>query len=180
MRPPAPARTPSQVATTPDGPGTSHDLAAAAQDLPATSGADPDQAGALSLSELISLLNQLAGRIDMMWQRVLYAHAALAAVMTFFATTPGDFLVPRLVVLFLYTANSIIAWRAFDETYGAMDAAVADVRALHGDGARKGHVLTWALSRSYRRHGLRRAALLAAVWVVVSYLVMYPVVLTPT
>ena len=135
----------------------------------------PDQPE-LSFSELVSCMNQLGGRVDLLWQRVIYAHAALAAVMTFFASNPGEYLVPRLAVLFVYTANSVVSYQSFDEAYRGLDAAAADVKRLSGTAEISSDVLKWAVGRSYRRHRLRRGAILALAWVVVAYLLFHPVV----
>ena len=69
----------------------------------------------LTHADLISLMMQLNGRIDTLWQRVIYAHAAIVGVMVFFATSEEAFVVPRLLVLFFYTMNTLITFAAFNK-----------------------------------------------------------------
>lgn len=137
-----------------------------------TEPAAPEPPG-LKLSEVLTFFNQQTARVDVLWQRVLYAHGALAAVMTFFATSADVFAVPRAIVFFLYTANTLVSWRSFDEAYRAMDAAVAELR-QRKSGAPDSPVLAWVVTRGYRRHSARRAVVLAVVWLVVVWLLLKP------
>ncbi len=129
----------------------------------------------LTAPELLTLMNQIIGRIDMLWQRVLYSHAAIVGVMVFFATTSDLYAVPRLLVFFFYSVNSLIAHYSFKEAYDGLRAAVSDLDAIEGfrDGSEVGR---WFTSRSFARHTVRRGLILTSVWVVVSYLLIYPLV----
>lgn len=125
----------------------------------------------LSISELLSLCMQLNSRIDTLWQRVIYSHAAMVGVMVFFATTEHVFAVPRLLVIFFYTLNTLVTYAAFDEAFRGLRAAVQDLRALDNV---HGHVYNWIETRNFDLHARRRAVILGVLWLIIAYLLMYP------
>lgn len=134
---------------------------------------DPNEQKMMSYNELLGLTLQLNGRLDMLWQRVLYSHAAIVGVMVFFSSVPDPMVVPRVLVFFFYTTNTLITFYAFRDTYGGVVAAVADLKAL-GSEAAPSHVSGWVLSQNYRRHARRRAVILGMVWLVLAYLLIFP------
>lgn len=126
---------------------------------------------ALSISELLSLCMQLNARIDTLWQRVIYSHAAMVGVMVFFASTDHAFVVPRLLVVFFYTLNSLVTYAAFHEAFLGLRAAVQDLRQI--DDA-QGNVYSWIETRNFDLHARRRALILGTLWVIIAYLILYP------
>lgn len=129
----------------------------------------------LGFSELMNLSLAFNSRVDALWQRVLYAHAAIVGVMAFFASAEDIFAVPRLLVFFFYTLNIGLTIAAFRESYSGLDATLADLKAYPR--SRKSlNIQTWVLERSYHRHARRRVLALAFVWLVLGYLLVYPVI----
>ena len=129
----------------------------------------------LSFNELINLTLQLNARLDALWQRVLYAHAAIVGVMVFFGTQSNLFMVPRTLVFGFYTVNTVITISAFRDTFTGLMAAISDLRRFGATG-NQSSVQHWIFTRDYRRNGRRRTLVLLAVWAVLGYLLMYPVV----
>ncbi len=127
----------------------------------------------LGFKDLISLCLELNGRLDSLWQRVLYAHAAIVAVMVFFATNENNFLLPRILVFAFYTANTVITIYAFTETLTGLKAVVKDLRALQGETPRT-QVQAWVFAHNYDRHAIVRLLILAATWAVLGYLLIVP------
>lgn len=127
----------------------------------------------LSYNELINLSLAFNARVDGLWQRMLYTHAAIVGVMVFFATTDDPFSAARLLVFFFYTLNIAITVAAFRESYSGLDAALRDLKAFRNS-ERNAHIQTWVLEQSYHRHARRRVLALGAVWMVIGYLLVYP------
>ncbi|MEM8730652.1 MAG: hypothetical protein AAGF79_12105 [Pseudomonadota bacterium] len=118
----------------------------------------------------------LQGRIDSIWERLVYTHAAIATVMAFLSenfTPEEDYLVTRLVVFAFYTVNLAIAMAAMWESYRGLQAGLADLRVAHGE-EEFSHMDRWMLKLDYRTHPWRRLVLLASVWLVVGYLLFVP------
>ncbi len=91
---------------------------------------DADDTTRMKFSELITLSLQLNGRLDLLWQRVLYSHAAIIGVMVFFGSSELLYAVPRILVFSFYTANTIITIYAFSETLLGLRAVIEDLRAM--------------------------------------------------
>ncbi|WP_146348200.1 hypothetical protein [Falsiphaeobacter marinintestinus] len=127
----------------------------------------------LELKDLLTLAMQLNLRIDTLWHRVVYAHAIMVGVLVFFADPNNDypFTIPRLLVMFFYSMNTVITFVAFNEAFQGLRAAVEDVRAMGGS---EGQVRRWLETRNFSWHLKRRAAILIVLWCVISYLVLYP------
>lgn len=132
---------------------------------------DPAPESPLKFSELLSLSMQLNSRIDTLWQRVIYSHGVMVGVLVFFASAQHAFVVPRLLVMFFYTLNSIVTFIAFQEAYRGLRAVVSDMCALEGAG---GQVHGWAASQSFTQHTRRRAMILGVLWLIIAYLIVYP------
>lgn len=127
----------------------------------------------LAFKDLLGLTLQLNGRIDTLWQRVIYSHAAMVGVMVFFASAPEPFVLARVLVMLFYTMNSVVTFVAFRDTFAGLRAAVDDLRRYPEAG---GHVYRWIEAQDFRRHALRRAAILAALWVIIAYLILGPLI----
>lgn len=128
----------------------------------------------LELKDLLTLAMQLNLRIDTLWHRVVYAHAIMVGVLVFFADPDNayPFLIPRLLVMFFYSMNTVITFVAFNEAFQGLHAVVADVRAMGGT---DGQVRRWLQTRNFAWHLKRRAAILIVLWGMIAYLVLYPV-----
>lgn len=129
----------------------------------------------MTLRDLLTLAMQLNTRIDTLWQRVIYAHAVMVGVLIFFANPEAahSFTVPRLLVMFFYTMNSVITFVAFRESY---DGLRAIVRQTQGHADANNHVLTWFRNRDFSTHAKRRAGILITLWFVIAYLILYPLI----
>lgn len=134
----------------------------------------PQKIQPLSFSELLSLAMQLNARIDMLWQRVIYSHAAMVGVMVFFSSSDHVFVVPRLLVVFFYTMNALVTFLAFRDAYRGLRAAVADLAAFPNA---SGHVYSWVNAQNFDLHALRRAAILTVLWIIIAYLILSPLIL---
>ena len=127
----------------------------------------------LSYNELIGLALSFNARVDTLWQRTLYAHAAIVGVMVFFATADDPFLVPRLLVLFFYTLNLGITVAAFFESYSGLRAVTEDLKQFP-EAKSTSNTQAWVFSQSYHMHAHRRLWLLGVVWLVLVYLLLFP------
>ena len=122
-----------------------------------------------SFHELIGLTMQLNGRIDALWQRVVYSHAAIVGVMVFFSSSSDPFVIARVLVMLFYTMNSIVTYVAFRDTFKGLCAAVEDLRA---SGQAHGQVFAWIEGQNFRLHSFRRAAILVVLWLIIAYLLL--------
>lgn len=138
--------------------------------LPTTAAPPPET---LEFSDLLDLSVKLNSRIDTLWQRVIYAHAAMVGVLVFFASAEHPFTIPRLLVVFFYSMNSAVTWVAFREAYSGLKAVAADLAVVADQ---KSAVYAWARSQRYDMHALRRLVMLAVMWVIISYLILAPLV----
>lgn len=125
----------------------------------------------LEFAELMDLSIKLNSRIDMLWQRVIYSHAAMVGVMVFFASSAHPFVVPRLLVVFFYSMNALITFVAFRDAYDGLRAAAEDMRVFPDADS---HVHRWVRAQNYRSHARRRAMILAALWAIITYLILFP------
>ena len=135
-----------------------------------------DQPPVLSFAELMTLALAFNARLDTLWQRVLYTHAAIVGVMVFFASTSDPYAVPRVLVFFFYTLNIAVTMTAFLESYSGLAATLEDLKTFPSQ-AKDTHVQAWVLDRSYHRHAMRRVVALGLVWAVLGYLLVYPVLI---
>ena len=128
----------------------------------------------LSFTDLMSLSLAFNSRLDTLWQRVLYTHAAIVGVMVFFGTTQDLLPLPRLLVFFFYTFNIGVTIAAFSECYSGLRAVLDDLKSFpESDNGTNTQI--WVMERSYNRHAMRRVLSLGAVWFVLGYLLVYPV-----
>ena len=126
--------------------------------------------------ELFHVCMVLQGRIDSIWERLVYTHAAIATVMAFLSENfnpDASYYVTRSVVFAFYTVNLLIALAAMWESYRGLQAGLADLRVAHvGEGL--SHMDRWMLKLDYRSHPWRRVAMLGVVWLVLGYLLFEP------
>lgn len=139
--------------------------------VPVVPASDPPPA--LGFPDLVDLSLKLNGRIDTLWQRVIYAHGVMVGVLVFFASAEFPFAIPRLLVVFFYTMNSIVTYVAFRDAYGGLRAVVKDLAQVADP---KSHVYVWAKAQNYDMHAMRRAAILIVAWAIISYLILAPLV----
>ncbi len=135
----------------------------------------PEDPRHMSFAELVALNLQLNGRLDQLWQRVLYSHAAIVGVMVFFGSTQELYAVPRLLVFGFYSANVIITLFAFHETLTGMRAVIVDLRNMR-EGEPETEVQRWIFSRNYDRHSTVRVLVLGITWVLLGYVLIRPLI----
>lgn len=128
----------------------------------------------MSFTELLNLALAFNARVDSLWQRMIYTHAAIVGVMVFFASSFEPFFLPRLLVYFFYSINIGITVSAFNESYSGLDAALHDLKRFPKS-KQSGHIQSWVLEQSYHHHARRRVYMLGVVWLVIGYLLLYPV-----
>jgi len=124
---------------------------------------------ALQTKAIFDMCMTLHGRLDTLWQRLLYAHAAIVGVMVFFSTQAEPYLVPRLLVFVFYSINLGISVNAMLETYRGLQAGLADLRAA-GMASTKSNFESWLLNLDYAAHSRRRIVLFLIIWGTLGYL----------
>ena len=127
----------------------------------------------MSFSELMTLMLKFNDRLDTLWQRVLYTHAALVGVMVFFARSPEAFVVPKLLVFFFYTVNAVITYSSVRETYRGYRSAVLDLSVLKDVDATsnvQGWIRAHRIGSQPRRYGI----VFILIWAVIGYLLLVP------
>ena len=127
--------------------------------------------------ELFHACMVLQGRADAIWERLIYAHAAVATVMAFLVengSVEQPYIVTRTLVFSFYTVNLIFQMVAMWESYLGLQAGLSDLRDAHEDDDLS-HLDLWMLRLNYRRHPWRRIVLLGLVWLMVGYLMFDPV-----
>jgi hypothetical protein len=125
----------------------------------------------LKPAELISFAMQMRARVDGEWQRVVGIHAALIAVMVFFANQPEPFMPARVIVHAFYTYNVIMLLRALRDAYGGLRDVTRDLLLLP-PAALGGHSIAWLTRRKFEREVVIQSVLMIAVWLVVGYLLI--------
>ncbi|MEX0283146.1 MAG: hypothetical protein AB3N23_00895 [Paracoccaceae bacterium] len=111
----------------------------------------------------------LNSRLDTIWQRLIYAHAAIIGVMVFFSTADDAYLVPRVLVFLVYTVNLMVSLVSMREAYQGLQAGLADIRARDRTEGLT-HMETWLISLDYSGHQRRRNVVFVLVWVMIAYL----------
>lgn len=125
----------------------------------------------LRANELVGLAMQLRSRADAEWQRAVNVHAALIAVMIFFAGQPDPFVTARVIVYVFYTYNVLVLLRSLTEAYAGLREVTTDLLLLPTP-ARGGNSLRWLTARRFRREGVVQCTLLGVVWLVIGYLML--------
>ena len=138
---------------------------------------NPPPPTAVQTRELFHVYMVLQGRIDPIWERLVYTHAAIATVMAFLSEnfTPNEtYLVTRLVVFSFYTSTWPSPWPPCGKAVGACRPGCRTSRPAHA-GEELSHIDRWMLKLDYRTHPWRRVVLLISVWLVLGYLLLQPV-----
>lgn len=123
----------------------------------------------LDTQTVFSMCMTLHGRLDTLWQRLLYAHAAIIGVMVFFSTAEDPFLVSRVLVFLFYSVNLLISVVAMMESYRGLQAGLADIRE-RSESEDISHIEHWLLSLDYSAHPRRRVGVFGVVWLLIGYL----------
>lgn len=111
----------------------------------------------------------LHGRLDTLWQRLLYTHAAIVGVMVFFFSQADPHLVPRALVFVFYTVNLMISVNAMLESYRGLQAGLNDLKAMEATGS-SSHFEQWLTTLDYAAHPVRRIVLFGVIWLTLGYL----------
>lgn len=135
----------------------------------------PEDPRHMGFADLIALNLQLNSRLDQLWQRVLYSHAAIVGVMVFFGSTQETYPIARLLVFGFYSANVIITLFSFHETLSGMRAVINDLRNLR-KGEPETDVQRWLFNLNYDRHSAVRIIILGVTWALLGYLLVLPLV----
>ena len=121
----------------------------------------------LSYAEMIGVYHQQISRVETVWFRIMYLHAAIVGALVFFHDASAYFLLPRAIVFAFYTANLLIFHVALMEGY-------AGLRMVHEDLARfpdsGGSFDGWMRTRSYAYKTPFRVAIMLTTWGVVAFL----------
>jgi hypothetical protein len=125
----------------------------------------------LKPAELVSLALQMRGRVDSEWQRVVGIHAALIAVMVFFANQPEPFMTARVIVHAFYTYNVIMLLRALRDAYAGLRDVTRDLMLLPPADL-GGYSIAWLTRRKFEREVVVQSVLMVVVWLVVGYLLI--------
>lgn len=127
----------------------------------------------LKYSETVTFALQLRGRADTEWQRVVNMHAALIAVMIFFANETDGFLAARILVFVFYTYNVAVALVNLREAFAGLRAVSNDLR-LFPPPPSGGEGLQWLTRRGFRYDATLQCGLLVVVWGVIGILLLAP------
>ena len=95
----------------------------------------------------------------------------MVGVLVFLASAQYPFTIPRLLVVFFYTMNSMVTYVAFRDAYDGLRAVAADLAEVADH---KSRVYAWAKQQNYELHALRRAGILIVLWAIITYLVLAP------
>ncbi len=136
----------------------------------------PPKVSHMSVAELVNLSQQLRGKSEAEWQRVINLHAALIGVMIFFAGQPETYATARLLVFGFYTFNLVSSYLSHRETFDGLSRVNQDLLAF-GTPVAGGASFAWITSRNYRPQIWGRTSLLVLVWLLVGYLMIAPLVL---
>lgn len=121
----------------------------------------------LTFSELTSVTMQLFGRLEVIWQRVVYIHAAMIGVMVFFSQAETGYTLARGVVYAFYSVNLLIAYFNLREIYAGLENARTDL-AKFPPCDRDGAFAPWLMARNYAYKTTLRALVMAVAWALVG------------
>ncbi len=130
----------------------------------------------MTVTELVNLCLQLRGKSEAEWQRVINLHAALIGAMIFFAGQDDPYVTGRILVFAFYTFNVISSCLSLRETFDGLRRVNEDL-ALFGNPALGGSSFDWIVTRRYSLYVWGRSGLLAGVWLVVGYLMIFSILL---
>ena len=129
----------------------------------------------MSFSDLMALTLKFNDRLDTLWQRVIYTHAALVGVMVFFARSQELFVVQRLLVFFLYTVSSLITYVSIRDTLRGYRSALKDLAELEREDAAS-NVQDWIRMKDVGNQTQRYGMVLACAWAVLGYILLGPLI----
>ncbi|MHA6324383.1 hypothetical protein [Roseivivax sp. CAU 1753] len=131
----------------------------------------PEPSKPMSFAELMMLTLKFNDRLDTLWQRVIYTHAALVGVMVFFARSPEPFLLQRCLVFFLYSVSAVITYVSIRDTYQGYRSALQDLAARKEREVTR-HLQDWVRSRNVGSQTRRYAQVFLLAWAVLGYLLI--------
>ena len=123
----------------------------------------------LTFPELTGISLQLVGRLEVIWQRVVYIHAAMIGVMVFFSQAETGYTLARGIVYAFYSVNLLIAYFNLREIYAGLEAARSDM-AKFPECPANGALFGWMKDRNYAYKSALRALILAVAWGLVGAL----------
>lgn len=123
----------------------------------------------LTFPELSGISLQLVGRLEVIWQRVVYIHAAMIGVMVFFSQAETGYTLARGIVYAFYSVNLLIAYFNLREIYTGLEAARSDMEKFP-ECSENGSLFGWMKSRNYAYKSGLRALILGIAWVLVGAL----------
>ena len=135
--------------------------------------APKETTSAMNFSELMMLTLKFNDRLDTLWQRVIYTHAALVGVMVFFARSQELFVVQRMLVFFLYSVSSLITYVSIRDTFHGYRSALQDLAALDQEDATS-NVQNWIKTKNVGSQTRRYGLVLAFAWAVLGYILLGP------
>ncbi len=125
----------------------------------------------MSFSELMMLTLKFNDRLDYLWQRVIYTHAALVGVMVFFGRAAEPFILQRGLVFFLYTCSALITYVSIRDTYRGYRCALEDLAALK-EHDETSNVQGWIKSQNITNQPRRYGVVFLIIWAVLGYLLL--------
>ncbi|MEN0040442.1 MAG: hypothetical protein AAF764_03800 [Pseudomonadota bacterium] len=128
----------------------------------------------MTFPELFAHAFAFGGKIDGLWQRVIYVHIGMVAAVVYLATTEESYLIARVAVLCFYTFNMIITFYNLRDAYQGLQRTIDDLREFDDDPS-NGQLAAWVRNRKYDRNTSIRAAALGLFWLLVSALILLPV-----
>ena len=143
--------------------------------MPKNEETDAGRPPAMSFSDLMALTLKFNDRLDTLWQRVIYTHAALVGVMVFFARSQELFVVQRLLVFFLYTVSSLITYVSIRDTLRGYHSALQDLAELEREDAAS-NVQDWIRMKDVGNQTQRYGMVLACAWAVLGYILLGPLI----
>ncbi|MEM7074645.1 MAG: hypothetical protein AAF484_06135 [Pseudomonadota bacterium] len=121
----------------------------------------------MTYSEMVAFYNVQLGRVEMVWFRIMYLHAAMVGVLVFFSEADAFLMLQRAVVFAFFTVNLVIFLAALSEGYAALKAAHDDLLRFPND---DGAVDTWFRSRQFGYRKTVRNLTLVVTWALIGFL----------
>ena len=146
----------------------------------ATAGAASSASAEATVSHLTfyQLLNHAAAlgmKIDGLWQRIIYLHIGMVAVVMLLAESDRPLPVARFAVMAFYSLNVILTYWNLRDAYRGLVAAVEDMNRFEPC-EREGATEAWVRSRRFARLAPVRAGILLLFWLPIAWLVLSPIV----
>lgn len=139
--------------------------------MPADAPNPEDQPKPMSFSELMMLTLKFHDRLDTLWQRVIYTHAALVGVMVFFASSHEAFVLQRGLVFFLYSVSALITFVSIRDTYLGYRSALQDLGG-RTEGDTTSNVQDWIKTRNVGNQTRLYGAVFVVIWALLGYILL--------